>query len=153
MKYRKKHVVIDAYQTDKKVIVETLAGPVYAVPGDYIITGVSGEKYPCKPDIFKKTYELAEGRKDGMDFGEAIKAMKCGKSVTRRGWNGKGMFIYYVPEGRYEPCTRIAEKFVGDDGKVAYRAYIAMKTAQGDVVPWSIAMSDVIENDWEVVDI
>lgn len=60
MKYREKPVTIDAYQTDKKVIVETLEGPLYAVPGDYIITGVSGEKYPCKPDIFKKTYEPVE---------------------------------------------------------------------------------------------
>ena len=49
MKYRKKPVTIDAYQTDKKVIVETLEGPLYAVPGDYIITGVSGEKYSRMP--------------------------------------------------------------------------------------------------------
>jgi hypothetical protein len=28
--------------------------------GDYIITGINGEKYPCKPDIFKMTYELVE---------------------------------------------------------------------------------------------
>ncbi|MGI6205518.1 MAG: hypothetical protein ACOYJI_02645 [Anaerovoracaceae bacterium] len=57
MKYRKKPIIIEAYQTDKLVEIETLEGVMYASPGDYIITGVNGEKYPCKPDIFKKTYE------------------------------------------------------------------------------------------------
>jgi hypothetical protein len=35
----------------------TLEGPMYVSPGDWIITGVAGEHYPCKPDIFNKTYE------------------------------------------------------------------------------------------------
>jgi hypothetical protein len=37
--------------------IKTLEGTMYALPGDWIITGVNGEKYPCKPDIFAKTYE------------------------------------------------------------------------------------------------
>ena len=59
MKYRKKPVVIDAYQTDKELTVHTLEGDMKANVGDYIITGVNGERYPCKPDIFEKTYEPA----------------------------------------------------------------------------------------------
>ena len=57
MKFQKKPAIIDAYQTDKDVYIETLEGVMHASPGDWIITGVNGEKYPCKPDIFKKTYE------------------------------------------------------------------------------------------------
>jgi len=60
MKYRKKPVVIEAYQTDVEVIIQTLEGDMKASPGDWIITGVQGEKYPCKPDIFESTYELVE---------------------------------------------------------------------------------------------
>ena len=56
-KYRKKPVIIDAYQTDKEMDIETLEGIMHASVGDYIITGVNGEQYPCKPDIFEKTYE------------------------------------------------------------------------------------------------
>jgi hypothetical protein len=56
-KYRKKPVVIDAYQVDEEVIIHTLEGDMRADAGDYIITGVKGEKYPCKPDIFKATYD------------------------------------------------------------------------------------------------
>ena len=60
MKYRKKPVVIEAFVTDEPMDIETLEGTMHASAGDYIITGVNGEKYPCKPDIFEKTYEPAD---------------------------------------------------------------------------------------------
>jgi hypothetical protein len=75
MKYRKKPVVIDAVQyipgeTDHipgieldhnlKPIIPTLEGPLHVSPYDWIITGVKGEKYPCKPDIFAELYEKVE---------------------------------------------------------------------------------------------
>ena len=56
-KYVKKPVVIEAWQTDKEMIIHTLEGDMLARPGDYIITGVNGEQYPCKEEIFLKTYE------------------------------------------------------------------------------------------------
>ncbi len=59
-KYRKKPVIIEQYQTDKEFDIETLEGIMHASIGDYIITGISGEQYPCKPDIFELTYELIE---------------------------------------------------------------------------------------------
>ncbi len=37
--------------------IETLEGPVYASVGDWIITGINGERYACKPDVFAMTYE------------------------------------------------------------------------------------------------
>jgi len=40
--------------------INTLEGTHYISPGDYIITGVKGERYPCKPDIFHMTYEKVE---------------------------------------------------------------------------------------------
>ena len=60
MRYRKKPVEVEAYQTDTEVLIETLEGTMKAAPGDYIITGVKGEQYPCKPDIFNMTYEPAD---------------------------------------------------------------------------------------------
>jgi hypothetical protein len=42
------------------IIIETLEGNHKAMPGDFIIKGVQGEFYPCKPDIFEQTYEEAE---------------------------------------------------------------------------------------------
>lgn len=80
-KYRKKPVIIDAilfdgtlasldglgaYEgasqelTSDTVQIETLEGVMTANVGDYIIKGVKGEIYPCKPDIFEATYEFVE---------------------------------------------------------------------------------------------
>lgn len=84
MKYRKKPVVIEADKFDKakwekeisqgklsesfpmvllsviagfSPVIETLEGDMKVSDGDYIIKGVQGEYYPCKPDIFEATYE------------------------------------------------------------------------------------------------
>lgn len=56
LKFQKNPVIVEAYQTDVELIIETLEGKMHASPGDWIITGVQGEQYPCKPDIFEKTY-------------------------------------------------------------------------------------------------
>ncbi len=44
-------------QDGRSGAIQTLEGVMYVSPGDWIITGVAGEKYPCKPDIFEQTYE------------------------------------------------------------------------------------------------
>jgi hypothetical protein len=83
--YRKKPVVIEAMQYpgmrehtdalkvltwldengvvhthDSGLVIKTLEGDMRADPGDWIIKGVQGEFYPCKPDIFEATYEAVE---------------------------------------------------------------------------------------------
>jgi hypothetical protein len=55
--YRKKPVIIEAVQNSGTSQIETLEGVMTAISGDWIITGVKGEKYPCKDDIFRMTYE------------------------------------------------------------------------------------------------
>ena len=85
-KYRKKPVIIDAWEfdgwldysktlpkeiknavdiirltQDGKLQIKTLEGNMIANRGDFIIKGVKGEYYPCKPDIFRATYEKVEG--------------------------------------------------------------------------------------------
>lgn len=81
-KFRKRPIVIEAFQWNgepSKVVlpyyeidskgnwvptnngqINTLEGTMIVTPGDWIITGVNGERYPCKPDIFEKTYEPVE---------------------------------------------------------------------------------------------
>ena len=87
-----------------------------------------------------------------MDFGLAIKSLKEGKKVARSGWNGKSMFLYYVPANKYPYTTSIGQSIADEDGKVDYGAYIAMKTAQGNVVPWLASQTDVLAEDWVIVD-
>lgn len=84
MKYRKKPVIIEAVKwtgsitqemedllgevkvlpKGSSLLIPTLEGVMEARQGDYIIRGVNGELYPCKPDIFLKTYELLEEIKE-----------------------------------------------------------------------------------------
>lgn len=59
-KFRKIPVVIEAYQTNVEMEIETLEGVMKADKGDWIIKGVKGELYPCKPDVFQMTYEKVE---------------------------------------------------------------------------------------------
>ena len=100
----------------------------------------------------KGVFEEAYRPTGCMNFGLAIEAAKKGAKITRRGWNGKGMFLYYVPEGRYPARTDAAKSIATEDGKVDYGAYIAMKTAQGNVVPWLASQTDILADDWEVVE-
>lgn len=88
----------------------------------------------------------------GYNFGTALEILKHGGKVAREGWNGKGMFLYYVPAASYAPCTSIGEECATDNGKVPYGAYIAMKTAQGNVVPWLASETDMLAEDWVVVE-
>lgn len=50
----------DAYFFNDKIEIQTLEGVITASVGDWIIRGIKGEFYPCKPDIFEMTYEKAD---------------------------------------------------------------------------------------------
>lgn len=56
-KYRKRPVVIEAYECKEEETIHTLEGDMIASVGDFVVTGVKGERYPCKPDVFWETYE------------------------------------------------------------------------------------------------
>jgi hypothetical protein len=101
-------------------------------------------------DVFEQSYHHT----DGLTFGLAVDALKLGFKVTRRGWNGKGMFLYYVPAASYPAQRNPNGTMLGQfpDDMVPYRDYIAMKTAQNDVVPWVASQSDVLAEDWEIVE-
>ena len=60
-RYRKKPVVIEAAQITDSFEVETLEGTHRGSPGDWLIRGIAGELYPCKPDIFEQTYDQMVG--------------------------------------------------------------------------------------------
>lgn len=85
-----------------------------------------------------------------MNFGQVLEDLKIGAKVARKGWNGKGMFIYHVPANSYPPSTEVAKDFWKGEN-VPYGAYIAMKTAEGNVVPWLASQTDMLAEDWVIV--
>jgi len=87
------------------------------------------------------------------DFGWALRQLKQGDRVARTGWNGKGMFVYHVPAASYPAQRNTKGTMIGifPDDMVPYREYLAMKTAQNDVVPWVASQSDLLSEDWQLV--
>lgn len=86
------------------------------------------------------------------DFGEAVRKLKEGKRVMRAGWNGKGMFVYYVPAASYPADRNSKSTMAGEfaDDMVPYREYLALKTAQNDVSTWAPSVSDALAEDWQL---
>lgn len=106
-------------------------------------------------------YNEYVGRPSGfLTFGMAIEAMKRGKKVARRGWNGKGMWLC-VPlcDGPTEiPATRVwgkpnAEYTERNDGMVKIMPYVTMKAADGSIVMgWLASQTDMLSEDWMIVE-
>lgn len=86
---------------------------------------------------------------DEMDFGSALQYMKDGYKIGRKMWP-ENVYLYYVPEEEYAPCTDVAKNEFGGEN-VPYQAYVAVKTADGNVVPWTAGHSDLLAEDWDVV--
>jgi hypothetical protein len=71
-----------------------------------------------------------------MNIGEAVTAMRSGKSVQRAGWNGKGMYVALQVPDQHSKMTE---------------SYVYMKTAQGGLIPWLCSQADLLADDWSVV--
>lgn len=94
-------------------------------------------------------HNLREGKGT---FGDAIEAAKKGHKVSRKGWNGVGMFAYIVPANSYPAQTGVAKSHFGENAMVPYRAYWALKTAQEDVATWAPSGSDSLAEDWCIIE-
>lgn len=108
----------------------------------------------------KAQFEEVSRPIDGMTFGMAIDAMKHGRRVARKGWNGKGMWLCIpLVDGPKEiPVTGIwgkpnAEYAEQNGGKVTVVPYITMKAADGTIVMgWLASQTDMLSEDWCIVE-
>lgn len=140
--------------------ITTLSNMPDRSPPGYLVEYLNGGE-PNHPDhdgciswspkaVFEDAYEPTTA----MAFGHAVMALQAGHTVARAGWNGKNMFLFYVPSkaeyGSYNKHQAIRDRFGND--YVEHRAYIMMLTAQNDVVPWNATQSDILAHDWCIVD-
>lgn len=84
-----------------------------------------------------------------MNFSKALEKLKEGYKLTRNGWNGNGMFVYYVPPNVYGTTTDVGKKEFGV--AVKYEAYFAMRTVKGTVSTWVPSVGDCLAEDWQIV--
>lgn len=187
MKYRKKPVVIEAIQFRKQMsdedfkslihfvggnnitgasgspintlVIKTLEGDMTASDGDYIIKGVNGEFYPCKPDIFEKTYEEADST-SSMNFGDAIDVLKQGGAIRRKGWNGKGLFVVkqipahiseeIIPKMQSLPQSAKDIIMARENKVIDYTNQMLIINPDGRADSWVPSVSDIFAEDWEI---
>lgn len=142
------------------VYIETLEGKMLASYGDYIIKGVNGEFYPCKPDIFEKTYDEVDNESP-MTFGDAIEVLKQGRAIRRSGWNGKGLSVFkqvpahiesdIIPKMQSLPQSA-KDLILKSKGFIDYTSQCLIYNENtGRADSWVPSISDVFAEDWEIV--
>ncbi|MDE3023706.1 MAG: DUF2829 domain-containing protein [Pseudomonadota bacterium] len=100
----------------------------------------------------KEEFEKAYRETSGMSFGLAIEAMKKGFKVCRAGWNGKGMFLFLVPGSQFKVSRAPLLGIYPEGTEINYCPHIDMKTADEKVVPWLASQTDMLADDWQIVE-
>ena len=132
------------YIGTKTIHAEPASGP----SGDgYNVTYADGYKSWSPKAAFEEAYREC----NAMTFGLAIEAMKRGAKVARAGWNGKGMFVYYVPANSYPVQTGAAKSHFGEGSMVPYNAYMAIKNVDETVSTWVPSVNDCLAEDWSIL--
>lgn len=123
----------------------------------HIVRGGYAVLYPDGYESWspKAVFEEAYRETDGMSFGLAIEAAKKGKKISRRGWNGKGMYVIYrtgYPEGI--PCNKNTADAVGIPEGTLFkvRPYLQMKCVDDTFQMWLASQSDILADDWCIVE-
>jgi hypothetical protein len=89
-----------------------------------------------------------------MEFGHALAELKSGRRVTRNGWNGKDMYIVLQAgylNGIPANAHTAAAFGIAEGTEVIVRPYLAMWTADQQIVPWVASQSDLLAGDWATV--
>ncbi len=89
---------------------------------------------------------------DLLNFGDAIALLKKGAKVSRLGWNGQGMFLFLVPGSRFTVNRPPLLGIYPEGTEISYHAHIDMRTACGMIVPWLASQTDMLAEDWVIVE-
>jgi len=115
------------------------------------------DKWYINKAFFEVNYVVAGAeantlvRLDDMTFSEAIDACKQGALISRRGWNGKDMFVFLV-DGSNFVVNRAPLLGIFEEGTpIKYRPHFDMKYADGSIGVWLASHGDMNEDDWFVV--
>lgn len=86
---------------------------------------------------------------DTMDFGTALLNMKSGSCISRKGWNGKGMYVFLADNIEFHTAADLSEF---NEADVHVSDLMVLRTVQGTLQPgWLATQSDILAEDWYVV--
>ena len=83
-----------------------------------------------------------------MNFSEALRLLKDGKTVCRSNWNGKGMYLYLVAGSTFKVNRAPLNGLLPNGTEVNYLPHIDMRTVDGSFVPWLASQTDLLAEDW-----
>ena len=86
-----------------------------------------------------------------MNFGAALQELKRGNKTARSGWNGKKMWLRYVPASGYAIAAGADDSKDENPCNPELLPWIGMKTADNKFVPWLASQTDVLADDWSIV--
>lgn len=132
----------DENGADEGYLVEYIDG------GAANVEGFAGYVSWSPKDVFEAAYQSISA----MSFGHALVAIKSGKKVSRAGWNGKGMFIFLVAGSTFKVNRPPLLGIYPEGTEINYHGHIDMRTANGQIVPWVASQSDLLADDWHIVD-
>ena len=84
-------------------------------------------------------------------FGGALSHLKEGGKACRSGWNGKGMFLFFVPGSKFHVNRPPLLGIYPEGTEINYHAHVDMRTADGQIVPWLASQTDMLAEDWTLL--
>ena len=102
-------------------------------------------------NIIRNSEKNSENNQYNLTFGQALEALKSGKRVSRKGWNGKGMYLFIMKGGLSGAEVHKQHEYLDD--KIEIQDCICMKTVQNTVcVGWLASQTDMLAEDWEIIE-
>ena len=148
------------YEGENLIIPFEGGGEVEVNPADYVIKEPSGHVYALDAVKFEEDYRenqkvepANDDWKRNRSFSTALDWLKIGEKISRKGWNGKNMFVVYqkgYPDGI--PCNKnTAEAWGMKEGELfKCEPYLQIKMVNGSHAMWVPSINDVLSNDWEI---
>ena len=130
---------------DGKILVETRTGDILDTP--YL------DDYKNRTD-----WQITDGCRD---FGGALTCLKAGRRIARKGWNGKGLFVFMqipaeideeiVPKMQSLPQS-VKDEFARRGGSIRYSNQMALVSPNNSINGWAPSVSDALAEDWIILD-
>jgi len=152
---------LEALEKGLKVKLPEWIGYWFKKDGKILVHSRTGDtlETPFLDDYKNRTdWEVTDGSRD---FGGAIVALKAGKLVARKGWNGKGMFIVkqipavigveIIPRMTSLPQS-VKDVFIERDQPISYESQMLIINSLGRADSWVPSSSDVLAEDWEIIE-
>ena len=83
-----------------------------------------------------------------LNFGKALEELKSGGRVARSGWNGKGMWLQMVRSDAWS----MSSDALSSDSRLGLLPWVGMKTADDNFIPWLASQTDILSEDWEILE-